>query len=91
MSKDNFIPQLITFSCIVGISLAARSAVHNSGADNFTATILFVLTIVITFSLFLAVQSLIQDLFSLASPKGRAIEVEKVSEEQSRALKKSPF
>lgn len=83
MSKDNFIPPLITFNCIVGISLAVRSVVLSYGADNFTATSLFVLTTVITFSLFLAGQSLIQDLFSLTYSKGKAKGVEKISEKQT--------
>lgn len=83
MSKDNFIPQLITLSCIVGISLTVRSAVLNSGVDSFTATSLFVVTTIISFSIFLVVQSLIQDLFSMAFPKGKAIEVEKMSEKRT--------
>lgn len=91
MSKDNFIPLLITFSCVVGISLGVRSLVINYGADNFTAYSLFVLTIVISFSIFLAVQSLFQDLFSLAFQKSRTTEREKISEKQTTSnFSKSP-
>lgn len=80
MSKDNFIPQLITFSSVVGISLVVRTSLMNHGVDNFTAYSLFVLTIVITFLLFLAVQSLLEDLFSVVLQKSRTTEVAKIHE-----------
>lgn len=63
--------------------MAVRSGVLNFGADSFTATSLFVLTTVITFSLFLAVLSLTQDLLSLAFQKAKTGEVEKMSEKHS--------
>lgn len=80
MSKDNFLPQLITFSSVVGISLVVRTSLMNHGVDNFTAYSLFVLTIITTFSLFLAVQSLLHDLFSVVFQKGRTTEVAKIHE-----------
>lgn len=80
MTDDNYIPHLITFSCAVGISILARTIAVSNGADNFTATGICLVTILITFSLFLTLQSLIRELYHMAFKSNVSItEIEQYS------------
>ena len=62
-TNDNYIPQTITLGCIVLFSLAVRSTTLSCGADGFTAFCVFLICSVVFFLLFLAVQSLLEELF----------------------------
>ncbi len=91
MTNDNHIPHLITISCVAGFSILARSIAVSNGADSFTATSVFIVTELITFSLFLALQSLIQELFHMTfKTKEIFIRVEKPKKQISSNFSQAP-
>ncbi len=63
--NEEYIPQLITLGCIVVFSLVARDIILSYGADSFTAGSIFISSMIVCFSLYLATQILIEEMLCL--------------------------